>query len=295
MTDNLKFPIGISFSPFGQSYARYGENVFATIKSHDYDAVDINIANTDNQWYTFNDAELSAAMEAFSEQARSAEITISQIHGPWRYPPQDATEENRHERLTKMKKSAKIAALLGCKYLVIHPIMPFGTKDVLLGKETETVALNHAFFRQLVPYAKEVGVTICLENMPMVNFSLATPEQILEFVKEFDDENLKVCLDTGHVAVFPQLSIGDEVRRLGDALKVLHIHDNLGDRDAHLYPGRGITHWPSFFEALEQIQFPGFCSLETAPASTLNDNDFVQESIALNRMFRSLMKQNIKP
>ena len=58
---------------------------------------------------------------------------ISQVHGPWRYPPKDDTAKDRRERLEKMKKAVIISALLDCKYLVIHPIMPVGIRDIMLG------------------------------------------------------------------------------------------------------------------------------------------------------------------
>lgn len=44
------------------------------------------------------------------------------------------------------------------------------------------------------------------ENMPFKNFSLSKPCDILRFVKAIDDENFKICLDTGHVAVFEGMS-----------------------------------------------------------------------------------------
>ncbi len=57
---------------------------------------------------------------------------------------------------------------------------------------------------------------ICFENMLMREISLATPADILKFVKAINDDNFKICLDIGHVAVFNDLVPGDEVRRLGN-------------------------------------------------------------------------------
>lgn len=63
------------------------------------------------------------------DAAHRAGITISQIHGPWQWPPHDSTDEERAERLDKMKKSVIICSLLGCQYMVVHPIMPSSTLD----------------------------------------------------------------------------------------------------------------------------------------------------------------------
>ena len=280
--------LGISFDPFGKTYGRYGEDKFSVIKRHGYDWVDLNLCDTDTAFYLSDEENLKHLIQTEKNEARRAGIQISQIHGPWRYPPKDGTEADREERMEKMKRAVVISSLLECKHLVIHPLMPFGTRDAESGKNRETRALNLAFFRELVAFAKQYGVTICLENMPMREFSLSVPAQILELVKEIDDEHLKICLDTGHVAVFPGLSVGNEVRRLGKYIKVLHMHDNLGDRDSHLYPAKGIVDWPDLFAALDEIGFQGALSLETAPSGDLENDVFEQEGICLNSAFRDL-------
>ena len=281
--------IGICCLPYENTYGRYGDDKFIKIKQHGYNSVDYNVSDTDCELYSMDEAALEEKINKEAESARAAGVCISQVHGPWRYPPQDGTEEDRAERLEKMQKAVRITAMLGCKYLVIHPIMPFGTHDLELDRGQETYELNKQFFRALVDHAKQHGVTICMENMPMLQFSLATPAQVLAFVKDFDDENLKICLDTGHVAVFPGASAGSAVREMGAYIKTLHIHDNEGDRDAHLYPTAGIVDWPDFFRALDEIGFDGSLSLETFPAAELNDEQFEEEGLRLNRLFKELI------
>jgi sugar phosphate isomerase/epimerase len=39
----------------------------------------------------------------------------------------------------------------------------------------------------------------------------------------------------------------------------------MGDRDFHLFPTKGIIDWPGFMKALQNIDFQGVFSLETAP------------------------------
>lgn len=284
--------IGIDVSPHEHAYGRYGKDKFVKLKQHGYDAVDYGIAYTGTDLYSVPESELKAILEAERIAAERAGIQISQTHGPWRWPPQDGTEQDRAERLEKMKRAVMINALLGCTYMVVHPIMPFGIEDLKSGRQQETRALNLAFFRTLVPFAKQYGVTICLENMPMRHFSIATPEQILEFVREVGEDHFEVCLDTGHVAVFPDLSLDEEVRRLGDHLKVLHLHDNMGNKDAHLYPTKGIIDWRAFLQALEDIGFDGVLSMEVGIPEELDDDAFDRECMALCQMFKAVASDN---
>jgi len=284
--------VGISFRPNGNTYGRYGKEKFSKIKQHGYNAVDYDIADTNLDLYNLNEKELKLKINEEKSFANLAGIEIFQVHGPWRWPPQDSSEQERSERLDKMKKAVVITAMLGCDNLVIHPIMPYGIEDLKLKKERETWDLNFTFFQELVAYAKEHGVTICLENMPMRNFSLAKPDKVLEFVKEINNDHFKICLDTGHVAIFPELSVANEVRRLGSYIKVLHIHDNMGDKDSHLYPTKGIINWIDFIDAIIEIGYVGVLSLETSPSSDLEDDIFEKESIALCKTFRELLSSN---
>ena len=115
--------------------------------------------------------------------AAEAGISIHQAHGPWRWPPRDLTAEDRAERMEKMKRSIYIAHLLGCPNWIVHPIMPFGIEDLDTENAAKTWEMNVEFMTELLKTAKEYDVTICLENMPMTKFSMATPEKILEFVR----------------------------------------------------------------------------------------------------------------
>lgn len=283
--------IGILYFPYGDAYARYGKEAFAKMKAAGFSAVDYNMAETETELYTLSETELEAKMLADKKAASDADVEISQVHGPWRWPPQDATEEQRQERLEKMKRSLLATRMLGCKYWVVHPIMPYWITDLETGDAQKTWDLNLTFMQELLSYAKEQDVTICLENMPMCKFSMATPQNVFDFVKIINDEHFKICLDVGHTAVFPDLSPANAVRELGDAIKVLHIHDNMGNKDSHLRPTEGIVDWDDFGKALKEIGFNGVFSLETEFDYGLSDEELEAESIKLCDIARSIINK----
>ena len=281
--------IGIAYNPTKGGFLRYGEDVYKKIKSFGYDAIDLSLAETESPIYAKNDAAFE--QWALRQKALIAEagLVLSQIHGPWRWPPQDATPEDRQERMEKMKRSLWATRLLGCKHWVVHPIMPCGTHDLETDEGQKTWDLNMEFMPELLAYAKEQDVIICLENMPMTAFSIATPSDIMRVVQEMNDPHFQVCLDTGHVAVFSELTVGDSARMLGEHLKVMHVHDNLGNRDAHLWPTKGVIDWADFAAALKEIGFNGTFSLETLPSAELNDSDFEAACIELYRIAEGII------
>lgn len=235
----------------------FGEDRFKKMKEYGFDYGNYVIMDKPEN---LTEEEFEAKIMADKKAAEEAGVKIFQIHGPWRYPPHDETPENRAERLETMKRSIRLTGKMGVKYWVIHPIMPFGPS---VDPYPELFwQLNLEFFRQLLPVAKEAGVVICYENMPMRNLKISPSEETLRFVREMNDENFKFCLDTGHENVFNP-AIGDTVRMAGDDLKCLHIHDNKKALDLHLYPQMGTINWKDFCQALVDINYQGVFMMET--------------------------------
>lgn len=266
--------IGIQTNSFDKGYGRWGEDTYKKLREHGYSCSDFNMCDTTSIIYTAPRKEAEKLMLHEKEKALQAGIEISQVHGPWRWPPEDVTEENRAERMDKMKESIRLTALLGCENWVVHPVMPYGVNEIFSDNAKRTWDINHAFMDKLLKTAKEYNITICLENMPMPEFSMATPENILKFVKEVNDEHFKICFDTGHVSVFDDLNIEKEVERLSKEIKVLHVHDNKFGMDLHMMPTMGIIDWTAFANALKNISFDGCFSLETMPPTKLSNDIF---------------------
>ncbi|MBQ9086160.1 MAG: sugar phosphate isomerase/epimerase [Clostridia bacterium] len=263
--------IGIEYSVLSSGYRRYGERRFEVIREHGFTYLDYGMSTTSGILYDPPMAEAEKFLREEKRRIEEAGLGISQVHGPWRYPPLDGTPEDRAERLEKMERSLWMTSVLGCKNWIIHPLMPFTTKDMDLGKEKETWEINADFFPKVLEIAKSYDITICFENMPMRRFSISTPEDILRFVHLMNDDHFKVCLDTGHVNVYDSLSIGDSVRLLGKELRTLHVHDNSRGMDLHQMPFFGTLNWKELADALYEIGYDGVFSLETAPPAALPD------------------------
>lgn len=243
---------------FGSTQAMflgYGEDRFKKMKEYGIDCVDIHIeAELEGR----TEEEFEEYMLGIKAMMDEAGVTPTQAHGPFVWPIHDETDELRAKRMVLMKRSIKCASLMGIKNWVIHPVVPFGTGDFW---PEEVWRINIEFFKELLPVAKQYGVTICLENMPWKNFPIATPEQSFKLIRIMDDDNFKFCLDTGHAEVCG-ISPADAVRFAGKDLKALHVHDNDGKGDHHYVPCMGVIDWKSFIEALREVEYDGVFSFE---------------------------------
>ncbi|MBQ8740795.1 MAG: sugar phosphate isomerase/epimerase [Clostridia bacterium] len=108
-------------------------------------------------------------------------------------------------------------------------------------------------------------------------------------VKLINDANFKICLDTGHVATFPELSAAQAVRDLGNEIRAFHIHDSFPDRDLHLLPSFGAIDWNDFSYALKDINYTGALCLETAPPNNLPNDIYEELCIVLAKIVNDVV------
>ena len=251
--------IGIGEFNYTKPYG-FAEGTYR-MKCQGYSSMDYQeFINTDTDLFQKNHSQFIAYLEQQAEMCKQAGIEVFQTHGPWRYPPQDITSEDRAERFDKMSRAIEGTAALGSKRMVIHPIMPFTRSDE--GHAKETWEMNLEFMGRLTKVGKEHDVIICFENMPMPDFSMAASAKVLEFVKQINDDYFRICLDTGHSAITKN-SPAEDVRLIGkEYMETLHIHDNNGKYDVHLHPFAGIIDWEACGRALCEIGYDGVINLE---------------------------------
>ena len=215
------------------------------------------LCDTNGSYYHMEEADFRLAMEQQKAEANAAGVAIHQVHGPW--PVDDTSAEKREANLEYYKLCVRGCAYLGSKYLIMHPVMPYGW-----GAEEDADwvdEVNADFIRKLTDYARPFGVTICLENMPFKLHRLSHVPEVVKFVKALNIDNLGICYDTGHGNLYGD-DAGDLVRQCGNLLLTLHVHDNCGQSDEHQMPYLGTIHWDSFLQGLKDIGYTGCMSLE---------------------------------
>ncbi len=208
--------------------------------------------------FALGDREFAEKMLCDRAVIEGAGLEIYQTHGVWPYD--DTIPEQKEAKFQAMIRSIQGTALLGSKYVVIHPVLPFGwNKSPHHEKDVQD---NIEYMKRLIPYAEWYGVKIALENMPNPYVPCGRVEELAECIDAVDSEYLVACLDVGHSTALGY-DAGEAVRMLGRRIHCLHIHDNDGKRDLHFLPYHGVTNWKHFTDALKEIGYGGTMSLET--------------------------------
>lgn len=236
------------------------EDGLRKIKAHGYDCIDFRgLSSEDAALFKFSENDLEKYLKTVAECAAKNGLEIYQMHGLWPTCG-DTTEEGRAESLVYFKKEMDCAVWLGCPRLVIHPRMAYGWKG---GTREQMFEDNVNFLKELLPYAQETGVTLCLENMPFgKEIAFSTAQELKDVITEINDPLVKICLDTGHHNAAGE-DLYETIVLFGEDLAALHVHDDRYGQDRHLIPFQGFIDWDKFVQGLKAISFNGCISLET--------------------------------
>lgn len=263
-----------------------------------------------NTFFDRSVQELEAFFAPHKAGAKAAGITINQMHMPYpNYVPKGSQELNDYLRNVVAQKSMEVCAFFGCPYIVIH-----GFKlAYFLGSEEKEWQQTEQFLDFLAPMAKEMGITLCIENLydgldghlmegPCCDAKKAA-ERIDRMNERYHSEVLGFCFDTGH-ANLVGLDFERFLTSLGSRLKVLHIHDNDGVSDLHQIPftftktreNRPSTDWDGFVRGLRNVKYDGVLSFETAPVLTTfpkaMKGDVLTFIAQIGRSFADTVSQN---
>lgn len=109
----------------------------------------------------------------------------------------------------------------------------------------------------LAPIAKQYDIMLGMEVLNRFeSHILNVAEEGVAFVKEVNEDNVKVMLDTFHMNI-EEDSIGQAIRTAGDFLG--HFHTGECNRKV---PGKGRTPWREIGEALKDIGYDGTIAME---------------------------------
>jgi sugar phosphate isomerase/epimerase len=195
---------------------------------------------------------------------RDSELKLHSLHSPmytderWgRSGPHthinitDRSKADRIQWVGEIKRAIEIAETVPFRYLIQH--LGVG------GQEFSEYAIEAAFgsLEELMVFAGQRGVEILLENTPN---ELATAERLNQF-NSMTHLNLNYVFDTGHAHI--GAGIAHEFEMMKPRIRSLHVHDNDGKEDQHLFPlipapEGGTIDWHATMELLRSCpgQYP---------------------------------------
>jgi len=162
-------------------------------------------------------------------------------------------KSRRIDAMDEIKRALEAAERIPFQNLVLH-----------LGERTDTwsprtIELALTALEHLGAFAHPLGVRLLVENLVS---EATTPDHLVLILEMGHLESVGVCLDLGHAHIGP--GVNDAIASLGKRIVSLHVHDNHGVKDEHLWPGEGTIDWPAAAAALKALPTPPAAVLELA-------------------------------
>jgi sugar phosphate isomerase/epimerase len=201
---------------------------------------------------------------------RDSDLKLHSLHSPmytderWGKTGPDThiniTEHKKAERIRwvdEIKRAIEIAETVPFKYLVQH----LGVNDQEFSERTVDAAFSS--LDELGVFARQRGVEILLEN---IRNDLASAERLRQF-NELTHLNINYVFDAGHAHIMN--GVENEFESMASRIRSLHLHDNNGVDDMHLYPQKpgGSIDWKRTMELLRSRpdQYPLLLELREVP------------------------------
>ena len=186
-------------------------------------------------------------------------LQLASLHAPTSRDFGPNREGGTPLSITEVERVRRIEAMDELKRVIdIAEALPFSRMILHMGGHRDTAdprKRDAAFssLEHLVLHAKHVGVTICVEN---TTSEMGDPAYLRTFVEETRLTGLRFNFDIGHA----HLADGPEDERVATSFETMrehivsaHIHDNLGDKDAHLPPHDGSIDWPEALKLFRSL------------------------------------------
>ncbi|MBN2761762.1 MAG: sugar phosphate isomerase/epimerase [Bacteroidales bacterium] len=192
------------------------------------------------------------------EIAKTYGVSFNQTHAPFASFKEGDDEYNEWVR-PLLFKSIEASGILGAKYMVVHPFYVSADKK----------KANIEFFSSMLPYAEKHNVRLALENMfgwdpkkdILIKNVCSDAEELGDYVDSLDSEYAVACLDVGHCGLVGE-NAADMIKKLGNRLKCLHVHDNDNITDLHTIPFSQKLNFVEIMNALHDIDYDGELTLE---------------------------------
>jgi sugar phosphate isomerase/epimerase len=193
---------------------------------HHFDYADRSVIRELATWFRSNDvaATLHQPLYSDAEWSRHVAPTLNLI---------DPEKSRRIDAMDEVKRAIESAEQIPFRAITLH----LGLKD----EPWNTRALENSLtaIEHLKAFAHPLGVKILLENLQN---EVTTPEHLLEILRVGHFDNVGITFDVGH-AHLSDGGMDAAFELLKSRIAELHLHDNQGTKDDHLWPGSGKIDW----------------------------------------------------
>lgn len=203
------------------------------------------------------DPSLHSAVKQAGRRLAEEGLAVT-VHAPFMDLNPGALEPLvREATRRRWMQTLEVAEMLRARLVVLHPGFDRWRYG---GQSRPWIDACLEFFPPLLEQAARQQCLLVLENI----FE-ETPDSLATLFQALDSPWLGHCFDVGHWRLFAKCPLERWFASLAPWIRHLHVHDNEGDRDAHMAVGEGDIDFKRVFD----LALP----LDPLPSMTLEIHD----------------------
>ena len=214
-----------------------------------------------------------ARRKAVRERIERDGLTVSNVNaftlfaqGDTYHPTWIEDEDRKREtRIAHTIACIELAAQFGARSVSLQPGGP------LIGTTISRDLAGERFaegLSRVLPAAKQHNVTLGIEPEP--GLYIETAAEYLEFKNRFfkGEDFVRMNCDTGHLFCVGE-DPAEAIRRMPEHIVHVHLEDIGANRvHQHLTPGKGAMDFPAIFQAIDDVRYDGWVTVELYPYET---------------------------
>ncbi len=219
-----------------------GIEIFAA--RHHFDYSDRSCVREIANWFRSNPIQFNSIHQPLysdTEWSRNVGATVNLI---------DVEKSKRIDAMDEVKRAIEVAEMIPIHSVVLHlgdRGEPWNTRAM----ENSLTAIEH-----LKAFAHPLGVKLLVEN---IQNEVTEPLHLLEILRAGHFDTVGVCFDAGHAHLGEGIAASFAI--LKDRIRAIHLHDNHGQKDEHLWPGGEdggeagkLIDWKTFMCSLSELK-----------------------------------------
>jgi L-ribulose-5-phosphate 3-epimerase len=222
----------------------------------------------------------SQEIETIGRMAREAGLVVTSVSTMqlFYYPLSSGRSVIRERAVQIVRKMIQATSQLGGDMVLVVPGM-------VTAEDTyqQVWDRSHQVLSTLLPYAKELGITLAIENV--WNNFLLSPLEYRDYIDSFDSSFLGAYFDVANVLRY---GFPDQwIELLGKRLKRIHFKDyrlDVDDIRGFTYLMQGDVPWSRVINSLRKIDYTGWAVVEVSPYKVHPDQVLFDSFAALRRL-----------
>ena len=238
----------------GKSMGRWNGFGLESMKANKAAGLDY-IEVTMNNVIGKNPEGVSDRAKLLMDEIQEAGLKVWSVHMPYSRTLDVSVldDEKRAENVQYMKDMMRVAGTFQPQCIVLHP----SSEPIYPDERDQRLANSHAAIGELAVVAKEIGATLCVENLPRTCLG-QNGEEMMKLIEGYDEVGL--CFDTNHLLY---QSHADYLKAVDKGkIKTVHLSDYDFADERHLIPGKGLIDNKALWAGIKENGYDGIMMFE---------------------------------